>query len=57
MTWNPEHYASPEVRAAVAAIDRLKTPVVDERKACERCGRPFRCPTAQAERIICGPCR
>lgn len=34
----------------------LKTPILDERKACERCGRPFRCPTAQAQRVICGPC-
>jgi hypothetical protein len=40
------------------ARDQLpKTPVLDESKTCERCGRPFRCPIAQTERIICGPCR
>lgn len=29
---------------------------LDERKVCDRCGAPFRCPTAQAERFTCGPC-
>ncbi len=37
--------------------DRLhKTPTRDERKDCAVCRRPFRCPTAQDERFICGPC-
>lgn len=30
---------------------------LDERKVCEKCGNPFRCPTAQADRFTCGPCR
>ena len=39
------------------ARDQLhKTPILDQRKDCERCGRSFRCPSAQAQRVTCGPC-
>lgn len=29
----------------------------DERKTCDKCSKPFRCPTAQADRFTCGPCK
>lgn len=30
---------------------------LDERKICDKCNLPFRCPTAQADRFTCGPCQ
>jgi hypothetical protein len=35
----------------------MKTPTMDEAKVCKTCNRPFRCPIAQPERFICGPCK
>ncbi len=37
-------------------LNGTKSPMLDERKFCHVCKRPFRCPTAQADRFICGCC-
>jgi hypothetical protein len=39
------------------AEQRSRVAVADVRRVCEQCGQPFRCPTSQPERFICGPCK
>ncbi|MET4187664.1 formylmethanofuran dehydrogenase subunit E [Bradyrhizobium sp. JR1.7] len=37
-------------------MSNSRNPVLFVTRACESCGEPFRCPTAQADRFTCGPC-